>query len=289
MAREHDDGHKLADSLKAMAALAMTLVPHIAQAGSAPPAAEVQQVQETEQSTVKDRLENLSSSARALREQVTESLDPHGVLRERETQVGDFKLRFRPLDVNLNPRLQGMKPGLKLKGEFLETNLAKSQELGDGWTSTEGASARLRGHLTTYGNNELDLEAGLYKEYRGPVAKDYQARLRVDAGLRHRFVGDNPGTRVGFGLHQELEGGNFETFGHKYQLYAEGNQGLYYNLATGKPELSYNVMAGPKKDFELSLFGKKGKLTVAAGPEISGNNQGEAFQVGFKTKARLRF
>lgn len=288
VAKEHKDDDKLASSLKAMAALAMTLVPQVVHAGAAPPV-EVQQVQETEQSSVKDRLDSLASSARSIREQVRQSIDPNGLLKDRETEVGDYKLRFRPMDVNINPRFQGFTPGLKLKGEFLETNLAKTESLGGGWTTSQGASARLRGQVTTYGRNELDLEAGLYKEYRGPIAQDFQVRLRADAGIRHRFVGENPGMRVGVGLHQELEGGHFETFGHEYQLYAEGRQGLYYNVETSKPELSYSVMAGPKKDFDVSLLGKKGKLTIAAGPEISGNNQGEAFNVGFKTKARLRF
>jgi hypothetical protein len=288
VAKEHPEDTTFKSSLKAMTALAMALAPQMVQA-QADPGVAVEQVQEVERASVAERLDSLASSAKELKKKVQDAVNPDGVFDEQEWKVGDYTMRFRPTDVDLKPKFKDSSPHLRLKGEFLETTLHKSEDLGGGWTSSQGASARLRGQLTTYSENELDIEAGLFREVRGPWKENYQVRLRADVGIRHRFVGENEGLRAGVSLRQELQGGSFTTFGYEHGLYAEGRQGVHYNFETGKTELSYSLMAGPAKDFEVSLFGKKGKLSVAVGPEISGNNHGRDFDLGLKTRARLRF
>ncbi len=279
-AREKASDDSLRKTLQAMAALALTVAPQAAHAGASaqPEVARMGQ-------QVKAKVEALKDTA----ESIKENLDPNGYLDEYESQVGDYTLRVKPLDLSLRPRIKSGMPVLKLKGEILETSLAKTVELGQGWSMRQGFTAKLEGEATTYDGPRIDLQAGVFREYKGPVGDDFQAEIQTDFGVRHRFLGEDEGLRVGLGFRQELEGGNYEFMGHDYQLYMEAREGIYHNLDSGKTEVSYRVMAGPKKDFDLELFGRKGKLTVTVGPEIKGNSQGDAFDLGVKTKARLRF
>jgi hypothetical protein len=288
-AREKLPQDTLKQTLKAMAGLAIALGPQAAPAaGAETVATEVLSEQTAEESTLRDRLDERVDGIKEKAEDLKEKLDPNGYLDDYETKIGDYDLRVRPLDLSLRPRFKDGKPALKFKGEILETSLSKSTKLEGGWTMRQGLNAKLQGEVTTYDDPEIDLQAGVFREYRGTVGEDFQARFQGDFGVRHRFLGEEAGMKVGFGFRQELEGGNYQFMGHDYQLYAEGRQGIYQNFDTNETELSYSFMAGPKKDFDLKLFGKEGKLTITVGPEVRGN-QDEAFNLGLKSKVRLRF
>ena len=76
---------------------------------------------------------------------------------------------------------------LRLKGDFLETTLSKSRDIGGGWTMKQGARARLRGEASTYDESTIDLETGLFRDFRGPIGDDFQGKFQFDTGIRHRF------------------------------------------------------------------------------------------------------
>ena len=276
---EEDD--KFRNTLKAFTGLALAATPYMVTTQAA--AAEQAIVQETDTSFV-DSLENLGEKAGDLKDKI----DPSNYFEDYEKKVGDYTLRFRPLDLDLKPRWKSG-PALRFRGEALETSLSKDIDLEDGWSMRQGVSARLRGEVSTYKEAEVDLEAGVFREYRGPVGEDFEAKIRGNLGVRHRFVGENEGLRAGISLRQELEGGNYEVFGQDFSIYAEGNQSVYYNVDTGETDAGYKFYVGPKKDFKLNVFGHEGTLTVTVGPEISGSTNGEAFDPGIGSKARLRF
>ena len=183
---------------------------------------------------------------------------------------------------------EGAAPALRFRGDIMETRLSKTRELESGWSMTQGANAKITGEVSTYDDAELDFQAGLFRDYRGPVGENFQARLRNEVGLRHRFAGEDEGLRVGVSFRQELEGGRYEVFGHDFSLYAEGRQSAYQNLDNGRTELSYKFMAGPKKDFDFKLLGQDVNLSVTVGPEVKGSNHGESFDWGVGSKFRLR-
>ena len=304
-ARSKDTTDKFSKTLKAMATLALTLGPQAVQAAEAQAVAtesiEAQQAVDTvteqeliteeiqpEESSLVDRAKDGAESLKDKAEKLKDRLDPNGYFDEYETQVGDYNLRFRPMDIDLKPKWKSG-PALRLKGDFLETSLDKEMELSDGWTMRQGVNARLRGEISTYDDAELDLEAGVFREYRGKLGEDYDAKFSGQVGIRQRFVGEQEGFRAGVNFRQEIEGGEHEFMGHDYALYAEGRQSVYYNFGSGETEMGYSFMVGPKKDFDVSLLGKKGTLTVTVGPEIKGSTNNEPFDLGVKSKVRLRF
>jgi hypothetical protein len=291
-AEEETQDSKFRQTLKAMASLALVLAPQALEAAEAAPSTlltTVENPEVAEEPTLLDTLEAKVDTLKETAESFQESLDPHGYLEEKQFQVGEYDLRLNPMDLDLRPRLKSGSPALKFKGEILETTLSKSDDIGGGWVRMQGAAAKLRGEVSTYSEPIIDLQGGLYREYSGPVGENYEAKLQAEVGVRHRFMGEDVGLRAGVSFRQELEGGNHQLFGHDYQLYAEGRQSAYRNLTTGESDLSYSFMVGPKKDFDVSLFGKKGTVTVTVGPEIKGSSQGEAFDVGIETKVRTRF
>lgn len=291
-ARANDSDHSLSKTLKAMSALALVASPQLANAAEAVEQASVEIQTDQPEESIIDSLERvgdgIGDTISEKAEQVRQTVDPYGYLNERTTKIGDYDLRFRPMDVDLKPKLKSGVPGLRLKGEFLETSIAKTDDVGDGWTRRQGFSAKLEGEVTTYGSPKLHWNAGVFREYRGIVGEDYQARFQTNLGFRQNFIGEDDGLSGGIGFRQEIEGGQHSLWGHDYQIYAEGRQGAYYNFDKGETNLSYSFMVGPKKDFEIGLFGRKGKLTITAGPEVKGNSTGDPFDFGFKTKARFR-
>lgn len=280
-ARPNGSDRSLQKTLVAMASLAATLGPQAAQAAEVAPVETVQEASLLER--VESRIDSLGDRASELKD----SLDPNGYLNERTGKVGDYDLSFTPVDLDLKPKWRSG-PALRFKGDFLETRLSKTRQLDGGWSMTQGANAKITGEISTYDDAQLDFQTGLFRDYRGPVGENFEARFRNEIGIRHRFAGDEEGLRAGVSFRQELEGGNYQFFGHDYSLYAEGRQSAYHNLDTGRDELSYKFMVGPKKDFNLNLFGKKATLTLTVGPEVKGSNHGEAFDWGVSSKARLR-
>lgn len=270
----------LRKTLKAMASLALVLAPQVSQAATTEVAVDRAIIQESS-----SRLDRLKENV----EEFKDSLDPHGYLSEKTGKVGDYDLSFKPMDFDLKPRLKSGKPALKFRGELMETSLSKSQDLEGDWTLRQGFNARLRAEATTYDETSLDLETGVFREYRGPLGEDFQVTFRSEAGLRHRFMGENEGLRAGVSFRQELEGGSYQAFGADFKLYAEGRQSAYHNFDSGETELSYQFMAGPRKNFDLSVFGRKATISVTIGPELKGSTDGKAFELGVESKVRARF
>lgn len=285
-----ESDNTLKNTLKAFASLALIAAPQMANAAEAV-AAETEMVLETEnvvaqeESGVVDKLEDFGDRAGDF----VDKWSPENYFDDYETKIGDYDLRFRPLDLDLRPKWKDGGPGLQFKGEAFETTISKSVEMENDWTMRQGVSARLRGEVSTYDEPEVDLEAGVFREYSGPVGKDFQARIRGNFGIRQRFVGEDEGLRAGFSFRQDIEGGNYEFMGHDYQLYAEGRQGIFYNADTGKTEASYKFMVGPKKDFKIKLLGREGTLSLTVGPQIKGSTNGDSFDPGISSKARIRF
>lgn len=287
---DEEDG-KLGKTLKAMASLALVLAPQGLEAAetAAVAATEVEEVVVDEDLNFIDRMESRLDSWKDNAAGLKDKLDPNGYLDEREFKVGEYDFRMTPVDLDLSPRWKDGGPALKFDGEILETSLSKKDDIGGGWTRRQGVSGRLQGEITTYDDAELDIEAGVFRDYQGPVGENFTARFRNHAGIRHRFIGEEEGLRAGVSFRQELEGGDYQFMGQDFSLYAEGRQSAYYNFETGEPDLSYSFMAGPKKDFDLKVLGREGKLTVTVGPEIKGSTRGEAFDVGVESKVRVRF
>jgi hypothetical protein len=283
-AQDNRSDRSLKATLTALASLAVVLGPQAAQAAEAVEAP-VEQVQDD---SLIDRVESRADSFRDKADNLKDRIDPHGYLDEWSTKVGDYDLSINPIDLDLKPRWKDGGPQLKFKGDILETRLSKSRELDGGWTMTQGANAKITGEVTTYDDPELDFQTGLFRDYRGPVGDSFQARLRSEVGIRHRFVGEDEGLRAGVSFRQELEGGEYQFMGHDYSLYAEGRQSAYRNIDTGQNDFSYKFMVGPKKDFDLRLFGQDTTLSVTFGPEIKGSNHGKSFDVGVGSKVRLR-
>jgi len=286
-ANDNPSDNSLRNTLAAMASLVAVLGPQAAHAQNvvAADASAVELLSESDSfvDRVGDKVDSLGDKVDGLKDK----LDPNGYLEEWSTKVGDYDLSVNPLDLDLKPRWKDG-PALRFRGDIMETRLSKTRELESGWSMTQGANAKITGEISTYGDAELDLQAGLFRDYRGPVGENFQARLRNEVGLRHRFVGEDEGLRVGVSFRQELEGGQYEVFGHDFSLYAEGRQSAYQNLDNGRTELSYKFMAGPKKDFDFKLLGQDVNLSVTVGPEVKGSNHGESFDWGVGSKFRLR-
>lgn len=284
-AREKESDSALRKTLQAMASLALLAAPHTAKASQEVAGIESVAGRDDEIAPAAQFGQNFRDAKSSLKD----SLDPHGYLGEHKGKVGDYDLSVSPVDLNLRGRLKGGKPGLLLKGDFLETSLSRKESIDDNWTRHQGFRAKLHGEVGTFGDSKLNLQAGVFREYRGTIADDYQVRLQADAGLEQRFLGEDQGLRAGISLRQEIEGGNHSLFGHDVKLYAEGRQGAYYNFGRGRTEMNYSFMAGPKKDFDLNVLGHQGKLTVTIGPEIKGDSYSDSFDLGVKSKVRVRF
>ncbi len=215
-------------------------------------------------------------------------LPPRWTKRHESELDSGWHLSFEAVDVDLRPRWKDG-PALKIKGDFLETSLQKTRQLGNGWSSTQGFRLELNGEIRTYDKPQLDLNLQAFRRWEGPLGDDYRSRFDVGVGVRHRFVGQEhqEGLGAGFSMRQEVEGGGFHLWGQDYDWYIEGRQHLFHNLTNGDTDGRYSIMAGPKRDFKVAAFGKSGRLSVAAGPELKGDfNQG--VNLGVKAKVKLR-
>lgn len=261
-----DTNDNFGQSIKALAGLALTLAPICASAVPNSQPAEVEMVKETDTDI--------------------DSTSPVSLLDKKDGRVGDYNWEFTPIDADLKPRVRGGNPVLRLKGEFLDGSIHKTRELGDGWVTRQGANTRFRGEASTDRDPEIDFQAGLFREYLGPVG-DFKGRFRGEFGVRHRFLGDHEGTRAGFSFSQELTKDDANLWGQNFSTYIVSSQSLYRDMETEQTTLSYRIGAGIKKEYPVKMFGRDGKLSLVLGPEISGS-EGESPTVSTKSKLRLK-
>ena len=225
-------------------------------------------------------------------ENAVDKLVPDALTDRQEHKIGDWNLSFQPTDVSLRPRWDDG-PQLKLKGDFLETSLYQTNQLDNGWSTHKGVRGRLRGEISTTGETELDVYLQAFKGWEGPINEDYQGRFDVGVGVRDRLSGEEeqPGLSAGVSFRQRIEGGGFEFRGDDYTWSLDARQHAYHNFQSGKTDVSYKVHVGPRRDFDVKLFGRKGKIEATVGPEFRGSTaEGkDGFDVGFKAKIRTRF
>lgn len=202
-----------------------------------------------------------------------------------EVGLGDYTLRFEPVDVDLSPKLAHGVPGLRLKGELMETSLARTTDLGDGWSATQGLRGKLLGDFRTYDDSRVNLGFEAFKRWEGPVGRDMHGEFEFVAGTNHEFL--ERGTEVGAYFRQEVTGGDFQFWNQPLAWHLEGRQGYRHNLDQGEGGLYYNALVGVRRDFEVEAFGRRGTISTIVGPEFSGN-QDHSFEVSPKLKVRLR-
>lgn len=202
-----------------------------------------------------------------------------------QVAVGDYTLRFEPVDVDLSPKLSHMTPGLRLKGEFMETSLARTTDLGQGWTATQGLRGKLLGDFRTYDDSRVNLGLEAFKRWEGPLGHDMHGEFEFVAGSNHEFL--ERGTEVGAYFRQEVTGGDFQFWNQPLSWHLEGREGYRHNLDQGEGGPYYNALVGVRRDFEVEAFGRKGTISTIVGPEVSGN-QDHSFEVSPKLKVRLR-
>lgn len=242
-----------------------------------------------------DRVSDRAKGVKGRYQGIKEKVVPDRWLTSHEKDLGNgWHLSYEPVDVDLKPKWKDGGPALRLKGEFLETSIQKKEDIGGGWTTTKGIRGELEGEVNTYDKPELDLRISAFKRWEGPLSEDYDAMFDVSVGVRDQFMGKhdyNDGISAGISMRQEIEGGGFEFRGKDYTWYLEGREHVYHNLDSGRTDANYKIMVGPKRDFDVSLFGKKGKLSVTVGPEIKGSTaeHRDAFELGVGSKVRVRF
>lgn len=225
-------------------------------------------------------------------EKAVDNFVPDAFTDRQEHKIGDWNLSFQPTDLSLRPRWDHG-PQLKLRGDFLETSLYKNQELGHGWSTQKGIRGNIRGEISTSGKHELDVYIQAYQGWEGPIHEDFHGKFDVGVGLRDRLYGEEtqPGLSAGLTLRQRIEGGGFQFRGHDYIWSLDARQEAYHNLESGNTDFSYKVHVGPKRDFDISVFGHKGRIEATVGPEFRGSTaEGrDAFDVGLKARIRTRF
>ncbi|MBS2037523.1 hypothetical protein JST97_21215 [bacterium] len=206
------------------------------------------------------------------------------------TQVGDYSLHFRPADLDISPRLHGLKPGLRAKGEFLDAELSKSVKLDEGWTRTQGLRGRLHGDINTFGevNGSLNMEA--FRRWEGSLKPGLQARFEVSGGAYQDLV--HSSTNVGFQAYQELKGGDFTWHNQPLSWHMEGRQWVGKRVAGGSADspsrqYSYEFLVGVRRDYPMQVFGHNAILSAVVGPDFHGN-QDKSFGVSPKLKVRLQ-
>lgn len=250
---------------------------------------------EVKKDPLADRLSDRADRLKDRVDRVKDAVVPDGWNERHDRELRDgWHLSFEPLDINLRPKWKDGGPALRMKGDFLETAIQKQEDIGNGWTTTKGLRGELEGEVNTYEKPELDIRVQAFKRWEGPLNDDYDARFDVGVGVRNRFMGEHEheeGLQVGVSARQEIEGGGFEFRGHDYRWYMEGRQHVYRNMTTNQTEANYKFMIGPKRDFDVSLFGREGRVTLTVGPEIKGSTlEGkDPFEVGIKAKIKTRF
>lgn len=211
--------------------------------------------------------------------------------RKTTTSLGDYKLHFRPMDVNVNPRLHDRKPGLMLRGDFLQAELSKTVPTSNpNWTETHGLRGRIHGQIATYGDVQADLQLETFRRWEGSWGNTMKGLYEVSAGGYQDFYHHT--TSLGFQMRQELKGGSFQIANQPMSWHIEGNQGFRHRVAgdsTGPVNsFNYNVLLGARRDFPLSVWGHKGTLMAVVGPDIHGGT-GSSLKVTPKVQLRARF
>lgn len=210
-------------------------------------------------------------------------------LPETRVAVGDYTLRVRPGDLDLSPRLKDRQLGLRLKGEMLDTELSRTRDVGDGWSSTYGLRGRIQGQTATYGDSQASLNVEAFRRWEGTVSDGIPARFEVSGGSYHDILRGT--TSLGVQLRQELKGGQLKLLNQPLSWAVEGRQGYSYRVqgqALG-PATSYNysLLLGVRRDFSTTLMGKNAVVSVIVGPELHGD-QSTPVEVRPKAKVRVR-
>lgn len=212
------------------------------------------------------------------------------LLSKSETQLGDYRLRVEPVDLDLNPRLRGGQLGLRLKGEFLKSELSRSVELQGGWRQTQGLRGTLSGEINTYAEPRANLSLEAFRRWDGSLGKDMQAMFEFSLG--NFYDGVYRANSFGVQARQELKGGSFEWAGQPLSWHLEGRQSLHYHVQGDLEEKPsnwrYSFLAGVRRDFPITVFGKPAVLSAIVGPELRGQEH-KPLEVAPKAKVRVRF
>lgn len=204
------------------------------------------------------------------------------------TQVGDYSLHFRPADIDISPRLHGLKPGLRAKGEFLDAELSRTIKLDDGWTRTQGLRGRIHGDISTFGdvNSSLNLEG--FRRWEGNLKPGLQAKFEVSGGAYQDLVHST--TSLGFQAYQEVKGGDFTWHNQPLSWHLEGRESVGQRVAgsyanSPSTQYHYEFLVGVRRDYPMKVFGHNAIVSAVVGPEIHGN-QDRSF--GFSPKLKVR-
>jgi hypothetical protein len=213
------------------------------------------------------------------------------VFSQSETQVGDYKLTFKGADINVSPRFRGLKPGVRLRGDFLRTEFAKTESIGDGWSKTQGLRGILHGQVSTHNVAEAQVNLEAFSRWNGTVGKGVNSTFEVSGGTYYDAM--NSTASVGVSARQEFKGGNFEIAGQPLSWNVEGNQSVRQivkgdNGSGSNLNWNYEVLVGVRRDYPMQIFGKNANVSVVLGPEIAGNQQ-DHFKVAPKLKVRVRY
>lgn len=205
------------------------------------------------------------------------------------TQVGEYTLNFRPADLDVAPKLSHGKPGLRVKGEFLDAELAKATPLESNWTRVQGLRGRLQGELTTVGDHRASVHLEAFRRWEGSFSNGMQAKFEVSGGSYHNLLDST--TSVGFNLRQEVKGGNFRWHNQPLSWHLEGRQGISQRLGdgpSGQPakQFNYEFLVGLRRDYPMTIFGKTAVVSTVIGPEFHGN-QNRSLEVSPKVKVRV--
>lgn len=213
------------------------------------------------------------------------------VFTKSSTQVGEYTLHFRPADIDVSPRLSGMKPGLRVKGEFLDAELSKTLPLNEGWTQTQGLRGRIHGDINTFGdvNGSLNLEG--FRRWEGNLKPGLHAKFEVSGGAYQDLVHNT--TSVGFQAYQEVKGGDFRWRDQPLSWHLEGRQSVGQRVAGSNGEqpstrFGYSFLVGVRRDYPMKIFGRPAVVSAIVGPDFHGN-QDKSFEVSPKVKMRVNF
>lgn len=206
---------------------------------------------------------------------------------ETRTRLGDYTLRVRQADLAVRPRLQDGKLGLKLKGEWLDSELSRQMTQSDGSIVTQGLRGRVYGEYTTFATSQASLNLEAFRRWEGKVFTERPALFEVSAGA-YRDLAHNT-TRVGLQMRQEIKGGSFSVLGQPLSWAAEGRQSYSYRVQGHSAEpanrFDYSMLIGVRRDFETTLVGKKATISVIVGPELRGDSD---TSLELRPKARVR-
>ncbi|MCE7873804.1 hypothetical protein DYH09_26015 [bacterium CPR1] len=218
------------------------------------------------------------------------ALAPQPAVAETGTRLGDSTLRVRQADLDVRPRLEDGKLGLKVKGEFLDSELSRQMTRNDGSTVTQGLRGRVHGEHTTFGTGQAWLNLEAFRRWEMTVMTDRPALFEVSAGVYQDLAHNT--TRVGFQMRQEINGGSFSVLGQPLSWAAEGRQSSSYRVQGNSAEpanrFDYSVLVGVRRDFETTLVGKKATISVTIGPELRGDSD-TSVELRPRAKVRVRF